>query len=170
MEQAVDDIDEALTKINETESTEHPAVALRQKLEEAATALYEQANQHLQKMIKQQPPTMEGVEWLKNHDLIKIKKTVKRRRLKSSFKDYLDEYTLTDKSTKAVLWYAHFHYAEALSPSADYTVAHLKTKAQRRLSYYSQLAEAQNGQAIVNVHRGQIGKALAERWFLPLVS
>ena len=36
------------------------------------------------------------------------------------------------------------------------------------LGYYSQLANAQGGQAIVNVHRGQIGKALAERWFLPL--
>ena len=47
-------------------------------------------------------------------------------------------------------------------------MAHLKTKAQRKQSYYSQLANAQSGHAIVNVHRGQIGKLLAERWFLPL--
>lgn len=53
-------------------------------------------------------------------------------------------------------------------PKLHYTAAHLKTREQRRVSYYSQLARAQSPQAVVDVHRGLIGKALAERWFLPL--
>ncbi|MBI6632730.1 hypothetical protein YA0871_08655 [Pseudomonas paralactis] len=167
MEQAVDDIDEALTKINETESTEHPAVALRQKLEEAATALYEQANQHLQKMIKRQPPTMEGVEWLKNHDLIKIKKTVKRRRLKSSIKDYLDEYTLTDKSTKAVLWYAHFHYQAPESSLERFISARLKTPQEREQGSVSDDVSGHTTEQQIAFYRSSISLTQAQQVFFP---
>lgn len=114
-------------------------------------------------------PTHGNLQYLLDQKQVQIAAIGRRIQLTGERRDYIQEYAVNNREGHP-LWYAHFHYAEALSPSADYTVAHLKTKAQRRLSYYSQLAEAQNGQAIVNVHRGQIGKALAERWFLPLVS
>lgn len=79
------------------------------------------------------------------------------------------EYAVNDRQGRP-LWYAHFHYPEATTPKQDYSVAHLKTKAQRKLSYWSQLADAKSGQAVVIVHRGQIGRVLAERWFLPLAN
>lgn len=66
------------------------------------------------------------------------------------------------------LWYAHLHYPAADTPKELYTAAHLKTREQRKQSYYSQLARAQSPQAVVDVHRGLIGKALVQRWFLPL--
>lgn len=167
LEQAVDDIDEALTNINATESTEHPAVAVRKKLEDAATALYEQANQHLQKMIKQQTPTIAGVEWLKNHDLIKIKKTVKRRRLKSSTKDYLDEYTLTDKSTKTVLWYAHFHYPTPESSFGRFLSARLKTPQERDLGTVADQVSGLTTEQRIAFYRSGISLAQAQQLFFP---
>lgn len=167
LEQAVDDIDEALTSINATESTEHPAVAVRKQLEEAATALYEQANQHLQKMIKQQAPTIEGVEWLKNHDLIKIKRTVKRRRLKSSTKDYLDEYTLTDKATKTVLWYAHFHYPTPESSFGRFLSARLKTPQERELGSAADHASGLTTEQRIAFYRSGISLTQAQQLFFP---
>ena len=61
--------------------------------------------------------------------------------------------------------------ADRLAPdgsAGEATAAHLKTREQRKQSYYSQLARAQSPQAVVDVHRGLIGKALVQRWFLPL--
>lgn len=167
LEQAVDDIDEALTRINATESTEHPAVAMRKKLEDAATTLYEQANQHLRKMIPQQAPTIEGVEWLKNHDLIKIKRTVKRRRLKGSTKDYLDEYTLTDTTTKVVLWYAHFHYPTPESSFGRFLSARLKTPKERDLGSAADDVNGLTTEQRIAFYRSGISLAQAQQWFFP---
>lgn len=113
------------------------------------------------------PPTQGNLHYLIDLERVQIARLGKRFQLQGERRDFLQEYAVNDRRG-APLWYAHFHYPAADTPSRDYAIAHLKTKAQRRLSYYSQLAEAQSGQAIVNVHRGQIGKTLAERWFLSL--
>ena len=93
----------------------------------------------------------------------------KRIQLGGPRRDFIQEYAIND-AKGFTLWYAHFHYPGANTPKADYTAAHLKTREQRRESYYSLLAKAQSPQAIVNVHRGLIGKQLAERWFLSFES
>ncbi|SEN16616.1 hypothetical protein SAMN04487857_1119 [Pseudomonas sp. ok272] len=90
-----------------------------------------------------------------------------RIRLSGERKDFVQEYAINDEKGYP-LWYAHFHYPSANTSKLDYTVAHLKTREQRRVSYYTLLNGAQGSQAIVNVHRGLIGRPLAERWFLPL--
>ena len=113
------------------------------------------------------PPTHGNLQYLLDQDQVQIAGLGKRIKLQGERRDFIQEYAINNKEGFPV-WYAHFHYAQAKTPKINYAVAHLKTKAQRRLSYYSQLAEAELGQAIVNVHRGQIGKAMAERWFLPL--
>ena len=83
-------------------------------------------------------------------------------------RDFIQEYAVNDKRGFP-LWYAHFHYPNADTPKLDFTVAHLKTKEQRRESYYSLLAKAESPQSVVDVHRGEISRELAERRFLPLV-
>ena len=113
------------------------------------------------------PPPDGNLRYLLAHERVQIAGLGERIQLQGEHRDFIQEYAIND-SQGYPLWYAHFHYEQADAPRQNYTVAHLKTKAQRKLSYYSQLANAQGGQAIVNVHRGQIGKALAERWFLPL--
>ena len=113
------------------------------------------------------PPTHGNLQYLLDKEKVQIAGLGKRLKLQGERRDFIQEYAINDRDGYP-LWYAHFHYAQANTPKLEYTVAHLKTKEQRTLSYYSQLAAATNGQAIVNIHRGQIGKALAERWFLPL--
>lgn len=56
------------------------------------------------------------------------------------------------------MWYAHFHYQQADTPKSDYSVAHMKTKEQRKQNYYSQLAAAQGQQAVVYIHRGPLAR------------
>ncbi|MCF6760594.1 dermonecrotic toxin domain-containing protein [Pseudomonas fragi] len=113
------------------------------------------------------PPTHGNLQYLIDQELVQIASLGRRIQLTGERRDFIQEYAINDRQGYA-LWYAHFHYAEADTPKQAYTVAHLKTKAQRTLSYWSQLANAKSGHAIVNVHRGQIGRPLAERWFLPL--
>ena len=113
------------------------------------------------------PPTHGNLQFLLDQRRVQIARLGPRIQLQGERRDFIQEYAVNDRQG-APLWYAHFHYPAADTPAREYVVAHLKTRAQRRLSYYSQLADAQNGQAIVNVHRGQIGKKLAQLWFLSL--
>lgn len=114
------------------------------------------------------PPTHGNLQYLLDQKRVQIAALGERIKLQGERQDFIQEYAVNDRDG-APLWYAHFHYPALDTPAPDYAVAHLKTKAQRKLSYFSQLADAHSGQAIVNVHRGQIGRNLAERWFLPLV-
>ena len=114
------------------------------------------------------PPTHGNLQYLLEQQRVHVAGLGKRTQLQGERRDFIQEYAVNN-SEGYPLWYAHLHYDEANTPKQDFTVAHLKTRAQRKQSYYTQLADAHSGQAIVNVHRGQIGKALAERWFLPLV-
>ena len=115
------------------------------------------------------PPTDGNLRYLLEQQRVQIAGLGRRIRLQGERQDFIQEYAINDRQG-APLWYAHFHYAQADTPKADYSIAHLKTKEQRKLSYFTQLTTAKSGQAIVNIHRGQIGRKLAEREFLPLGS
>lgn len=165
LEQAGQNIDEALTHLNATESTEHPAVAVRKMLDDAATELYQHANTLMQTMIKQQPPTMAGVEWLRKHNLITIKRTAKRRRRKSSTKDYVDEYTLTDQATDTVLWYAHFHYSSAEAYADRFLQARLKTPTEREQGAAADDVGGLSAEQQIAFYRSTINLAQAKQLF-----
>ncbi|WP_253278627.1 hypothetical protein [Pseudomonas thivervalensis] len=113
------------------------------------------------------PPTDGNLRFLFEKNLIQVALLGKRKALKGERKDFLQEYAVNDRDGFP-LWYAHFHYEAADTPKADYSVAHLKTKEQRREHYHSLIAKADSPYAVVNVHRGQIGKSLAHDKFLPL--
>ncbi|OPA88484.1 hypothetical protein BFW86_15660 [Pseudomonas fluorescens] len=113
------------------------------------------------------PPTHGNLQFLFDQQLVQVARLGERIALASVRKDFIQEYAINDRRGYP-LWYAHFHYVTANTPKADYGVAHLKTIAQRKQSYYSLLDTAHSPQAVVDVHRAMLGKNLAERWFLPL--
>ena len=112
-------------------------------------------------------PTHGNLKYLLDEKLVQIALLGDRVAMRGERQDFMQEYAINDRQGHT-LWYAHFHYQKANTPKLDYSVAHMKTKEQRKQNYYSQLAKAQGQQAVVDIHRGAIGKDLAERWFLPL--
>jgi len=66
------------------------------------------------------------------------------------------------------LWYAHFHYANAVDGKANYTRAHLKTKDQQFETYESAMLKAKDPQQKIDVYHGILSEELASREFLPL--
>ncbi|WP_248732725.1 DUF6543 domain-containing protein [Pseudomonas sp. MWU13-2517] len=113
------------------------------------------------------PPTDSHLAYLIEQDQVQIGGLGPRQPMKGERQDFIQEFVVNDNRGYP-LWFAHFHYPEASTPKQAYTVAHLKTREQRKESYYSLLAKAQSPQSVVDVHRGALSRALAERWFLPL--
>jgi hypothetical protein len=131
LERASEAIDQALTQGNITENVNQPASAVNKALDTAIAQLYRRSREHLLRLHKTQAPTIENVEWLLNHNEIKIKKTITRRKLKSPRPDYLDEYSIVERSSGKPLWYAHFHYSASWTPAKYYIAARLKTPAEQ---------------------------------------
>ena len=112
------------------------------------------------------PPTHGSLQYLLEHQRVSIELYRKRQRLK---RDFIDEYAIKDRDGNFV-WCAHFHYKEAGKAKHDYEVAHLKRWSQRTDDYWSLKDSAKNQHEIVEVYRSQIGKNLADQWFLPLTT
>ncbi|WP_434697484.1 hypothetical protein J3P89_10590 [Pseudomonas sp. Z1-14] len=140
---------------------------LIEELKKAATRLAAQGGYLRTELSLKLPPTDGNLRYLFAKELIQVSKYGDRTAMSGVRKDFIQEYAINDRNGFP-LWYAHFHYEKADTPKADYSVAHVKTKEQRKESYYSMLSKAEGPYAVVNVHRGQIGKPLAQRWFLPL--
>lgn len=141
--------------------------ALENDMRQAAVRLNERGHALRIQLSLELPPTHGNLEYLIEQKRANMALLGERIQLRGERRDFVQEYAVNDAGGYP-LWYAHFHYPAADTPKAHYTAAHLKTREQRKLSYYSQLARAQSPQAVVDVHRGLLGKALAERWFLPL--
>lgn len=163
LRETMDAIDQALTASNLTEDDKTSANALRSQLESAATALYAKGRTTRIDMIKQQLPKAARVEWLHSVGEVEMSKTAPRRRLKGH-RDYLDEYEVHERGTGKLLWYAHFHYANATAPVASFTAAHMKTIEQRLLGGSFDLRDSSNKQLIA-IYRSEISPALANSLF-----
>ncbi|SDU92951.1 hypothetical protein [Pseudomonas mucidolens] len=140
---------------------------LLEKMSEAISRLTSKGAALRTELSLRLPPTEGNLRYLFEKNLIQVARLGERIPLKGTRKDFLEEYAINDRDGRP-LWYAHFHYDTAETPKDNYSVAHLKTKEQRKEHYYSQLAKADNPYAVVDVHRGLLGKPLAQRWFLPL--
>lgn len=84
---------------------------------------------------KRQWPTQQSLRYLWEHKQIDINLTSLADPQRPTLSgDFFTEYAVYDKAKKppAVLWYAHFHYASADAPPAQYTRAHLKLAEQRK--------------------------------------
>jgi hypothetical protein len=162
-------IEQALTNANLTESADRESASTVAKgLSNAVDKLYEQAHGNMLKMIKEQPPTSSGLEWLNTHDELVIEKTVKRRRLKGPSSIYLDEYTIKERKTQKVLWYAHFHYSASWTKAALFIFARLKTPAEQKLGLAGDIPTGLSDAQLTAFYRGEIGLDQAERLFFSL--
>ena len=160
-------IEHALTQRNITESDalSAPASAVTKALDTALAALYQQSNQLVQRTLRQRPPTVQGLEWLKRHNVIAIKKTVVRRRIKSTKPDYLDEYTISDRVTHEALWYAHFHYSTHWTPDKAYLSARLKTPVEHSLGAAADTPKGLPLAQAVDYYRSEISLEQARELF-----
>lgn len=113
------------------------------------------------------PPTHANLAYLLELKKVQVARLGERKAMSGARRDFIQEYAVNDRQGNP-LWYAHFHYPNANTPKQSYSIAHLKSIQQRKESYYSLLAKAPGSQSVVEVHRGVIGKLLAEHWFLPL--
>ncbi|WLH84789.1 dermonecrotic toxin domain-containing protein [Pseudomonas sp. FP2338] len=165
LEDASNEIEQALTRRNLTESDHVSAASTRRNLNNAAQRLYSLGKKTYVDTIKLQPPTAARVEWLHTQGLITITKTFSRRSVKGPPKGYLDEYDIRDKETGAVLWYAHFHYSTKLAPLEKFDKAHLKTREQQRLGGGKQRTGPSDWD-VIEIHRSGISDQLAKSLFL----
>ncbi|MDT3310318.1 hypothetical protein QZR14_03015 [Pseudomonas sp. rhizo66] len=157
-------LDEALTASNLTADLKKPTEELGHKLDQAANALDEKGTSTRIRLIKQQPPSAAGVQWLKDKGEVKITQTITRRRLKGRTKDFLDEYEVRDTHTGKVLCYAHFHYNSADASAASFTAGHMKTVAQRHLGGSYEPSNLSSTQ-LIEIHRSEVSRQSAERLF-----
>jgi len=164
LEKASNDIEEALTERNLTESDHASAASTKRQLNDAAQRLYRLGKKHYIDMIKHQAPTAERVDWLNSQGLIRIVKVISRRPLKGPKKDYLDEYEIRDKENGTVLWYAHFHYETKDAALENFTKDHLKTREQQRLGGAYQRTGPSDWD-MIEIHRSSIGAQLAQSLF-----
>ncbi len=116
-------------------------------------------------MTKEQPPTPAAVLRLQENNAINIAKTVSRRRLKGSKTLYLDEYTITDRTTRKVLWYAHFLYSTAWVPNKAFLYARLKTPQEQQLGQEANSIRGLNGAQRLAYYRSMIGLDKAQTLF-----
>jgi len=167
LEQVSADIDEALTASNATESNMLSAATVNRTLNEQVQRLYQQAKEHRLRISKLSPPTMTALEWLVRNEQLTIKKTVNRRRIKSKTPDFLDEYTISERGSRHVLWYAHFHYSADWTPNRSFLSARLKTVAQQRLGAAADSVKGLDETQRVAFYSSEISLAQAQRVFFP---
>lgn len=168
LEQATRSIEQALSQKNLAQGDVALASTVKKTLSDATTALYQQSVDNVLRMTQQHPPTPSGVQWLKARNAISIKKTISRRRIKSARPDYLDEYTITDRSTHKVLWYAHFHYSTDWTTPRAFISARLKTPQEHSLGAAADTTKDLSSAQRVAFHRSEINESQASTLFFNL--
>ncbi|NHW98266.1 hypothetical protein [Pseudomonas koreensis] len=158
-------IEQALTDSNATESGQRSAAVLNKALSDAVDSLYLQAKTAMSGMTRAQSPTPSGVAWLQANDTIRIAKTVSRRRLTGGKALYLDEYSITDQTTRKVLWYAHFLYSTSWVPDKAFLSARLKTPAERQLGFEADSTRGLSRAERLAYYRSMIGVEQARQLF-----
>ncbi|SFB30460.1 hypothetical protein SAMN03159488_02912 [Pseudomonas sp. NFIX10] len=109
------------------EEQRRAAETLRGQLERESSALYILGFDTVLNLIKQRPPTMSSILWLKSRNQISITKQKSRQRIKTPPHGYLDRYEIKDVKTNKTLWFADFRYSKSWVPAYAFLSARLKT-------------------------------------------
>lgn len=161
-------IDQSLASGPSSHAQASTATQLKEKIEAAVKLLKTEGHTLRVNMTKRQLPTAPRVEWLLAQQEVTIEVIPGRRQLKGSRKDFLQEYEIRDRKSKAVLWYAHFHYERADTADEFFSAAHLKTKEQRLLGSGYSLENASSTQEVIAIYRSEISVPLAKTLFFPI--
>ncbi|WP_103307968.1 MULTISPECIES: dermonecrotic toxin domain-containing protein [unclassified Pseudomonas] len=109
------------------EAQRRSAETLRAQLQREASALYVLGFDTVLNVIKQRPPTMSSILWLKSRNQISITKQKSRQRIKTPPYGYLDRYEIRDVKSGETLWFADFRYSTNWVPAYAFLSARLKT-------------------------------------------
>ncbi|MEO8490014.1 hypothetical protein [Pseudomonas sp.] len=164
LEQAANAIEHTLTLSNDTESETLPASTVKKALVDAVEALYKTSNTCVLSAIKQHPPTAWALDWLQQHEAITLKKTLNRRQ-RGHKAHYVSEYSISDRSTHEVLWYAQFHYSANWTPDKAFLSARLKTVEELRMGAAADVSKGSTSKQRVNFLRSEISQEQAQRVF-----
>jgi hypothetical protein len=146
---------------------QHTAESLRRQLKQESQRLYQQELQTLLTLIKQSPPTMESVIWLKDRNQITITKQIDRQRRKTPPYGYLDRYEIKDRSIRKTLWYADFRYSTDWIAARTFLSARLKTAEQiAQEGSIDRTAELTQRQ-LIDLYRSEIAVDQAQQVFFP---
>jgi hypothetical protein len=108
---------------------------------------------------------MSDVIWLKDRNLISIKKQISRQRKKGPLHGYLDRYEIKDLTDRKTLWYADFHYSTDWVPAHAYLSARLKTPKQINLEPVAHAARGLSQRQLINQYRSEIAVDQAKQVF-----
>ncbi|OIN47830.1 hypothetical protein BLL37_10985 [Pseudomonas azotoformans] len=165
LEHASEAIDRALTHNNITDNESHSASTVNKALTDAIADMYRRSREHVLRLYKKLPPTIQNLEWLLAQNEVTIKKTLTRRKLRSPRPDFLDEYSITDRRSGQPLWYAHFHYSTAWTPAKYYIAARLKTVAEHLQGVAADTTVGLNEAERIDFYLSEIGLEPARRLF-----
>ncbi|QGA52856.1 dermonecrotic toxin domain-containing protein [Pseudomonas brassicacearum] len=141
--------------------------ALRLQLKKESMALYAQEFETVLNIIKQSPPTMTGVIWLKDRNRISIAKRKNRQRIKTPTQGYLDRYEITDKKTGKPLWFADFLYSTNWVPARTFLSARLKTVEQINAGMTERSTRSLSQRQLIDHYRSEIAVDQAQQVFFP---
>lgn len=150
----------------------HPAnpgiSAVLESLRNTAAATRLKGQQHCIEGYKAQRPRQESIEYLRDRQAVDIGLVQALKR--TAAKDYLTEFAIREKNSVKVLWYAHFHYAQANSAPSTYTIAHLKRPEHRFVTLKDLIAQAgPDNKLIIRDIYSPITPPRDQRLFLDLV-
>ncbi len=139
--------------------------ALRLQLKKESMALYAQEFETVLSIIKQSPPTMSGVTWLKDRNRISIAKRKNRQRIKTPIQGYLDRYEITDNKTGKTLWFADFLYSTNWVPARAFLSARLKTVEQINAGMTEPSTRGLSQRQLIDHYRSEIAVDQAQQVF-----
>ena len=157
------------TATNETtdlpESEKRSAESLRLDLKKVATTLYAQEFETVLELIKQSPPTMGGLIWLRDRNRISISKKITRQRNKGPLRGYLDRYAITERKTKKTLWFADFHYSTNWVPDRTFLAGRLRTVEEVESATTNRSTKGFNQRQLIAHYRSEISVDQAQQVF-----
>jgi hypothetical protein len=143
------------------------AQSTRTALKNASKALYDESFETVLNVIKQRPPTMSGLIWLKSRNQISITKQKNRQRIKGPLYGYLDRYEIKDLKANKTLWFADFHYSTDWVPTHAYLSARLKTPEQVSQGTAADFTQTFNQRQLIDHYRSEIAVDQAKEVFFP---
>lgn len=143
------------------------AETIRTELKTQSKALYEQAFETVLNALKQRPPTMDGIIWLKSRNRISINKQKNRQRNRGPRGGYLDRYEIRDRKENKTLWFADFRYSTDWVPAHAFLSARLKTPEQVRRGTTTDSTQELNQRQLIDFYRSEIAVDQAKEVFFP---
>lgn len=122
--QQADKLSNIIREIETTHAGKPGVPALLAEYRARVASMLEAAHDYCSTGYKAQRPTQENVDYLWTHRKVDI--NLVHRRQPTASGDYVAEFDVREKGKIAVLWYAHFHYADTQVEDDAYSVAHLK--------------------------------------------